>query len=69
VDERVQVPYTRRPKRKRHDVAHDSTRLGLQLLHLDAAAGKAQTGQGSHYNSRERVDTTLRPPIAIPPSA
>jgi hypothetical protein len=29
----VQVPYTRQPKRKRHDVAHDSTRLGLELQH------------------------------------
>lgn len=34
-----------------------------ELLHLDAA-GKAQTG-----HALWRVDTTLRPPIAIPPSA
>lgn len=44
VGEQVAVPYTRQPKRKRHDVAHDSTRLGLELQQLDAAAGKAQTG-------------------------
>ena len=44
VGEQVAVPYTRQPKRKRHDVAHDSTRLGLKLQQLDAAAGKAQTG-------------------------
>ena len=61
----VAVPYTRQPKRKRHDVAHDSTRLGLELQQLDAAAGKAQTGHALLW----RVDTTLRPPIAIPPSA
>jgi hypothetical protein len=35
----------------------------LELQHLDAA-GKAQTG-----HALSRVDTTLRPPIAIPPSA
>lgn len=35
---------------------------------LDAAAGKAQTGHAL-TSSLSRVDTTLRPPIAIPPSA
>ena len=61
----VVVPYTRQPKRKRYNVAHDSTRLGLELQHLDAAAGKAQTGHALIW----RADTTLRPATAIPPSA
>jgi hypothetical protein len=52
----VQVPYTRQPKRKRHDVAHDSTRLGLELQHW--MAPRARHRQGTHSSLASRYYAT-----------
>lgn len=52
----VAVPYTRQPKRKRHDVAHDSTRLGLELQHR--MAPRARHRQGTHSSLASRYYAT-----------
>ena len=56
VGEQVAVPYTRQPKRKRHDVAHDSTRLGLELQHR--MAPRARHRQGTHSSLAIRYYAT-----------